>query len=236
MHPRLLRPLIAAGAAMAAGATPASADVIFPGLYRLHNHPDANARPPQYGARFDELFNATSNHDIFTLDFDHLDSQVFMTVGTNSVHIFGQAFGGRDIGNDYANDQYRGIYLIDFTYSVGLAPAPGDDDLWVASPTDHVNFGSITPPAAANAGQAPILLTDQQADGYSFRLGDEDNDAGHRGFDGISGWGWMSYLNNGQSNHIDSTDWIFIATPNIPPAGSGVLVAIGSLSLLRRRR
>lgn len=229
-------PLIAAGSGLAACAVPASADVIFPGLYRLHNHPDANARPPQYGARFDELFNATSGHDVFTLDFDNLDSQVFMTVGASTVRIFGQAFGGRDVGSDYANDQYRGIYQIDFTYSIGLAQVPGDDDLWVASPTDHVNFGTITPPAAANAGQIPINLTDQKADGYSFRLGDEDNDAGHRGFDGISGWGWMSYVNNGQSSHVDSTDWIFIATPNIPSAGSGVLMALGGLSLVRRRR
>jgi uncharacterized protein (TIGR03382 family) len=225
---------LAVGAMILSCAGTASAATILPGLYRLHNHPDGNQRPPLYGARFDELYNATSSHDVFTLDFDALQSAVYMTVnaGLTEVRIYGQAFGGRDIGSSYANDAYLGVYTFDFTYSLGVGLAPGDDDLLVGLP-DMRNTGFITTPLGDTIG----LVDKASGDGYSFRLGDENNDAGHRGFSGISGWGWLNYIRNGQVvPHVNSTDWLFTATYEVPAPGAAALVGLGGLVLTRRRR
>lgn len=233
MSLRFWAPAALAAGTMLLSAAGAWGATTLPGLYRLHNHPDGNQRPPLYGARFDELYNATSNHDVFTLDFDAMQSAAFMTVNTagNEVHIFGQAWGGRDTGTAYANDQYLGVYTFDFTYNMGVGPAGGDDDLWVPLP-DMRNFGSITTPLGHTIG-----LVDKGMDGYSFRLGDENNDAGHRGFAGISGWGWMNYIRDGRvQDHVESTDWLFTASYQIPTPGSVALIAIGGLVGLRRRK
>jgi len=225
---------IAALASLATFTAPVSADTILPGLYRLQNHPDANQTPPSYGARFDELYNATSDHDVFTLDFDDIQSAAFLTVnaGLNQIRIFGQAFGGRDIGNDYANDIYRGIYLFDFTYTFSVENTPGDDDLWVKD-ASLSNAGTLTAPASA--GGTIFNLTDQKMGDYSFRFGDEDNDAGHRNFDGLSGWGWLNYLTqDGPRDHVASTDWIFTASYIIPTPGALALFGTAGLFLIRR--
>lgn len=210
----------------------ASAAVIQNGLYRLSNHPDGAADPPPYGARFDELYDVTSGHDIFTLDFNDINSLAQMTVDTNAgtIRIFGQSFGGRDIGATYANDVYRGIYTFDFLYNIGVGQVPGDDDLRVVTP-DHRNFGTILTPLGDT-----INLTDEADSGFTFRLGDEDNDAGHRGFNGISGWGWMSYVRTSGIQHIANTDWIFTATFIIPSPGAAALLGLAGLTALRRRR
>lgn len=225
-------------AAMAAGvmllsAGAASGATLPSGLYRLNNHPDGNQRPPLYGARFDELYNATSGHDVFTLDFDDIDSAMFLTINAaqDQIRIFGQAKGGRDTGTAHANDAYLGVYFVDFTYNMGVGPAGSDDDLRVGTP-DTRNFGSIITPLGDTIG-----LTDKAMSTYSFRLGDEDNDAGHRGHNGISGWGWMNYVRaGGVQAHVNSTDWLFTATYEIPAPGSVALLGLGGLLLGRRRQ
>lgn len=222
--------LALAGGALLASAAPGA--VVLEGLYRLHNHPDGTVNPPPYGARFDELYNATSNHDVFTLDFDHVNSAVYMTVSATQIRIYGQSWGGRDTGSGYANDLYRGVYSFDFTYNIGVQVVPGDDDLWVNGP-NHANSGFITGPGSL----ATRNLVDERDNGFSFRLGDENDDQGHRGFSGISGWGWMSYVTSpGQYHHASNTDWIFTATYEIPSPGAASLAAAGLLVLARRRR
>lgn len=231
---RALAPAAMAAAVLLTSAAGVSeATPILSGLYRLHNHPDGAEANPLYGARFDELYNATSNHDVFTLDFDNIQSAMYLTVNTarTEIHIFGQAFGGRDIGTAYANDSYKGVYTLDFTYSLGVTQSPGDDDLQVNTP-DMRASGSIQTPLGHT-----IRLVDKAMDTYSFRFGDEDNDLGHRGFNGISGWGWMNYVRDGQVvPHIDSTDWLFTASYQIPAPGAGALAGIGGLLLVRRRQ
>jgi uncharacterized protein (TIGR03382 family) len=225
---------VAALAASVVAVHTAAGATILPGLYRLNNHPDGSQNPPPYGARFDELFNATSNHDVFTLDFDDVNSAAFMTINATftEIRIYGQAKGGRDIGATHAADIYNGIYTFDFTYNLGVQAVPGDDDVWVVTP-DHRNFGFITAPNALGT----INLTDEGMDGYTFRLGDENNDAGHRGFPGISGWGWMSYVrDNGSIVHINYTDWLFTATYIIPSPSSAGLLGLAALAAGRRRR
>jgi serine-aspartate repeat-containing protein C/D/E len=205
----------------------ASATLIEPGLYRLGNHPDGSARPPYYGLRLDERYNATSGHDTFTFDFEAPTSSVFMTVSATTIVISGQAYGGRDTGDVYENDQYLGLYTFNFTYSLGVAPVPGDDDVWVST-ANHANSGSITTPLGDN-----FNLVDEFMGGYSFRLGNENNDLGHRGFNGISGWGWLTY--GPPYNHVADSDWLFTATlvpaPGVVPVGA-LVVLLGA----RRRR
>ncbi len=209
-------------------ASGASAAIITEGTYRLHNHPDGSARPPLYGMRLDELFNATGDHDIFTFDFDDAVSDMKMTYDGSSIHIFGQAWGGRDIGGAYAAEATTGVYTIDFTFLLGVAPVPGDDDVWVNGP-DMSNSGSIQPPVG------PLVnLVDKRIGDYSFRLGDEDNDAGHRGHPGISGWGWMVHHPESQG-HIGASDFLFTAEL-IPAPGAAGLIGLIGLAAGRRRR
>lgn len=203
---------------------------IDPGVYTLHNHPDGSERPPLYGARFDELVNATGGHDVFTLDFDHPLSSVTLTYTGTTIHIQGVALGGRDVGGSYASDAFLGLYTIDFLYTLGVMPVMGDDDVWVNT-ANHVNSGSIVLPDASVVS----LVDERGGNGFSLRLGDEDNDAGHRGAAGISGWGWMSYA-GASVVHVESTDWLFTMTRNIPTPGSAALGLMGLAVFTRRKR
>jgi len=222
------------GAAVAAvlGGIAAHASAIIPvGLYDLENHPDGNAADPTYGLRLDELVDVNAgSKDIFTFDFNHPSSQVRLQYDGAAIRISGPAYGGLDIGSEYSPDpSLTGVYMIDFTYSVGVGVAPGDDDLIViANMAD--NTGSITTP-----GGDVIGLWDKPRDGFNFRLGNEDNDMGHRGFDGISGWGW---LNHSDPNvHVKASDWLFVLNPTIVPApASAMLAGLGFAALAPRRR
>ena len=227
----LVRAALAAGIALPALATFAAP--ISQGLYQLRNHPDGNQNPPLYGLRLDELVNATSGHDVFTFDFNHASSNMQMTYNGTTIHIFGQAYGGRDIGASYANDASLGIYLIDFTYNIGVAPVPGDDDIYV-NPGNSYNYGSITRPG----GQVISMRDGHYGNGQpDFRFGDEDNDLGHRGFAGLSGWGWL-FTNtgpNGSYVNYTSNDWLFTANL-VPGPGAAALLGLGALATGRRRR
>ncbi len=216
-----------AGLAIAAAAHGA---VIVNGTYQLRNHPDGAARPPLYGLRLDELYNATASHDIFTFNFDHAMSNMRMDVTNTTIRIYGVTMGGRDTGGSYAADAYNGLYTVDFTYSIGVGPKPSDDDRWVKyGAPDMQNSGTIMTPLGHT-----IALRDKSNGSYQFRLGDEDNDAGHRAFAGISGWGWLNHGPAG-SPHIDSSDWLFTANL-IPTPGSLALLGLGGLVAARRKR
>ncbi|MBL8875956.1 MAG: hypothetical protein JNM86_09200 [Phycisphaerae bacterium] len=221
---------VSAGIAGAFVCAVAQSALVVPGLYQLHNHPDGGARPPMYGLRLDELYNSTPNHDIFTFDFDHAMSNMKMMVTNSTIRIFGSVYGGRDTGSAYAAEARTGVYTVDFTYSVGVSPVPGDDDWWVAYGGPMMqNSGTILTPTGDL-----ISLVDKPQGNYYFRLGNEDNDAGHRGFNGISGWGWLNHGPSG-SPHVDSSDWLFTANL-IPSSGSLGLAGLAGLIGLRRKR
>lgn len=208
----------------------ATGAIISQGLYTLHNHPDGSAQPPLYGLRLDELYNATSGRDIFTFDFDDARSSMSMVVTANTVRIYGVVWGGRDTGTSYAVEPTTGLYTVDFLYDIGVVSVAGDDDLGVLQAASRQNHGTITSPT-----NDVIALVDEAMDHeYGFRLGDEDNDLGHRGFAGISGWGWLTHGPDPDA-HVASSDWIFTAT--LVPTPGAMSLAIGACVLgLRRRR
>ncbi len=210
----------------------ASASIITPGTYRLSNHPDGAVRPPLYGFRLDELVNLTGGHDVFTFDFNHAGSAMYLDYDGTGIHIYGTSFGGLDVGSAYSAT-YSGFWNIDFTYGT-VVGVPSDDDLWVTTPA-HTNSGSITfitdtninpTQVAAFVGPGSIPMVDEADAGYTFRLGNENDDLGHRGFNGISGWGWVTH---GSGPHVYSSDWLFTLNP-VPLPGGILLAALGLIS------
>jgi len=208
----------------------AAGAIISQGLYALHNHPDGNANPPAYGLKLAELYNVTADHDDFTFDFDDARSSMSMVVTANTLRIFGVVWGGRDIGTAYAVEPTTGLYSVDFLYDIGVVPVAGDDDLGVLQAASHQNHGTITTPL-----NDIIALVDEAGDhAYGFRLGDDDNDLGHRGFAGISGWGWLTHGPN-PDNHIADSDWLFTAVQVPTPGAMSLAMGAGVLALRRRR-
>lgn len=170
-----------------------------PGTYRLGNHPDGNKAAPFYGLRLDELFDATGGHDVFTFDFEADGTAMYMTYDGETIHIYGTAFGGRDIGTSY-DPNWSSEVEIDFTFT-NVKSAWNDDDLRVKHET---GAGTITWLAT---GEAIELTAYRGNKPFSFRFGDKKNDNGHRGYPGYSGWGWLTH----GDNHVHASDWLFIA-------------------------
>lgn len=202
--------------------------IIQPGLYQLHNHPAGTARQPLYGLRLDELYNVTGGHDIWTFDFDATGSEMFLDYSINGanqavIRIYGTTFGGLDVGSAY-HATHQGFFEVDFTYT-GMTLVNGDDDIHYVGPNDS-NTGSITPVDGNGDPTGPSKPLFDYSMGHSLRIGDESNDNGHRGFDGISGWGWMHYQAGG--GYIASTDWLFTIDPKpVPAPGAAALGLIG---------
>lgn len=214
--------------------------VLDNGLYRLGNHPDGSARPPLYGLRLDGLDG--SNRD-YTFDFedDANDSAdngagMFMQVNldmnnmaNSSIRIYGQVYGGRNAGSGY-DSVGVGLWQIDFTYGANLQVG-GNGRIFVSPQASADNNGFIKP-----------LFSDSLFDGSSIGLWDYITggqgetfilNTGHRGYAGISGWGWLSHGTEG--NHVDASDWLFTVNQNripvVPVPGAGLLGVIG-LSLV----
>lgn len=219
---------VGGGIAIALVAGSAHAAVLDQGIYQLHNHPDGSVAPPLYGFRADGLDGSS---DFFTLDFDHPDSDVVLVYTGTEIIISGPAYGGRDIGGSYANDAYLGVYQLEFVYNVGVGLVPGDDDVFVDAPMNS-NFGSLTLPGGAvkdlyDKNGGPSVGT--------FRFGDEDNDNGHRGFAGTSGWGWYEIA--GEENMGRTRDFLFTAEYiGIPAPATAMLLGPVAMMAGRRRR
>ena len=208
-----------------------AAQAISVGTYNMHNHPDGSAADPLYGLRLDGLLTGNTN-EIYTFDFDHTSSAMTLTYDGSSVVIDGVAYGGQDAGAAGYVAGTTAIWNIHFEYHVGLSQ-PGTDgglsDVFVDA--DFANFGSLS------SGLGSFELTDKSDNsGLSFRLGDI-NGAGHRGYDGISGFGWLRHGDDCTSEtpscaNIPYSDWLFTVTPVPVPAafwlfGSAILGLVG---------
>lgn len=227
----------------------AHAALIQPGFqYQMFNHPAAQEDPPPYGLRLDELVDVTPGHDIFTWDFEHDDSNGISLALLSIkelpnfpnrfvIDIKGTVYGGLTDGNGYANDPaHVGFWDIDFTYIVGVKKAFADDDYIVDpdAPSMLTNAGTITGPGP---GGITYLIGDVKDGEYSFRLGDENNDQGHQGFDGFSGWGWLKHGVAPPLQDIALSDWLFTLDDTAyPTPGALGLLGIAGLCGARRSR
>ena len=176
------------------------------GLYQLGNHPDGNAASPEYGLRLDGILTGNPD-DIVTFDFEHPDADVKIQVAGSQVRIFGTAFGGIDLGESY-DPHNSGLWQIDFTYN-NVEGLQGDDDVIV----DRANAGGNTGTIKQLFGdQLTFDLNDYAGNkAISFQLGNEADDQGHRGFNGISGWGWLNHSNF--DGYAAASDWLFTVNP-----------------------
>ena len=221
--------------AVASAFVATNANAITTGTYVLSNHPAGGVAPPLYGLRLDGLLGDPAKE--YTFDFDHASSNMTLVWNGSTIVIDGQAFGGEDTGAGYGAGT-TDVWDIHFEYTVGISTPGGEggvDDLVVIS--DNINFGTIS---STTSGFGSFSLEDEAGDGgLAFQLGDEAG-AGHRGFAGISGWGWMNHGVDCEANdcsHVVASDWLFTASPVPVPAavwlfGSGLLGLVG---VARRR-
>lgn len=205
------------------------AHAVMVGTYSLHNHPDGSIAPPAYGLRLDGLLGDPSKE--YTFDFNHASSSMFLTWDGSKIVIDGVAYGGEDTGSGYGAGT-TDVWSIHFEYDVGVSQVAngGVDDLVVNS--DNANFGTIS------SGFGSWELEDQSnGAGLAFQFGDE-NGGGHRGYSGLSGWGWLNHGTNcinGDCDHIYASDWLFTATKVSLPSTVGLL-GIGLVGLVLHRR
>ncbi|MCA9296606.1 MAG: hypothetical protein KC983_08810, partial [Phycisphaerales bacterium] len=185
-----------------------------PGIYALRNHPDNHLTPPEYGMRLDELFDVNpATLDVFSFDFEADGAAMFLEYDGSSIHIFGTAFGGLDIGNVY-DPAFSSFVEIDFTYS-DVQVVPGDDDLYVVTPSGS-DSGTVT---WLDTNEVFNIVSQSIPAGFTFRFGNEDDDLGHRGFDGLSGWGWVRLPN--PTHLLVVQDWLFTAVGTCPDFPTG---------------
>lgn len=209
------------------------------GSYTLDNHPDGNQAPPNYGLRLDGLLGGSS---VLTFDVTNrgMGNGLALSYTSSGIHISGSIWGGVDTGSSWSNPQ---LWTFNFNYSM-ISTATGDDDAWAhntdtSTSSTIFGLGTITQVSTGTVWD----LRDQSMGDYSFRFGDEDNDLGHRGFPGISGWGWLDFRLHGSNDpwqHVGSDDFLF--TAQIPEGtwygAEPIIAALGLLgfaAFFRRR-
>lgn len=209
---------------------------ISQGTYILSNHPDGNAGAPGYGLRLDGFLTGVGS-EIYTFDFDHASSAVTLVYDGTSIIIDGVAFGGQDVGSEYGAGT-TALWDIHFEYLVGVTQPGGEgglDDVVVDA--DYQNFGTIS----SDLGDFELSDKARPSDIGSFFFGDE-NGEGHRGFDGISGWGWLRHgadcTTGLDCENIRASDWLFTATPvtQVPVPAAAWLFGSALLGLLGIKR
>ena len=137
---------------------------------------------------------------------------------------------GRIENHAYVDPQ---VWEIDFLYVKMIL----DGKRLVSDPSSAANTGTITPTGAVSPSGGgfpaafPIDLVDYFGD-HSFTFALEGN---HRGFDGVSGFGWVNHSGAGLNNHVAASDWLFTVIPE-PRTDALLLVGLAAVILARRLR
>lgn len=186
--------------------------------YILCNHPGGSERPPNYGLRLDGLVSG-KERDIYTFDFEYQDkkgkqAKVWLDhKSTGEIHIHGLVYGGQ-VNNHRYKEGTTDYWDIDFTYK---AVGQKTNDAYVTEKhPEHgkhqigVGQGTITSKSGKLGAYELVDFFGKPSKGYSFQFGD---DTEHRGYEGISGWGWLNHSNSpkGIYQHMGVCDWIFTA-------------------------
>ena len=194
-------------------------------------------QPMDYG-----WMDCSDGSSVLTFDVTNrgMGNGLNLTYTSSGIHISGSIWGGVDTGSSWSNPQ---LWTFDFTYST-ISTVVGDDDAWAHNTDTSFNsvifgLGTITQVSTGTVWD----LRDQSMGDYSFRFGDEDDDLGHRGFPGISGWGWLDFRLHGSNDpwqHVGSDDFLF--TAQIPEGtwygAEPIIAALGLLgfaAFFRRR-
>ncbi|NEO38632.1 MAG: hypothetical protein F6J90_20765 [Moorea sp. SIOASIH] len=187
--------------------------ILKDGTYQLSNHPDGtsfgNWNP--HGLILTGLFEKGiyQTGDIAVFNFDHPDTNMQMSINGDEIRIFGTAFGHLDVDGNFNNyDDQPGLWQIDFTYN-NADHVSDDDDLSVDAQFAGSNTGIIK---QLYGDQREFELTDEAgSNSFSFQVGNKTDNQGHRGVDGISGWGWLNHSNADQ--YVYHSDWLFTVDP-----------------------
>ncbi len=152
---------------------------IDPGIYRLSNHSSTEAEPLPYGLRFTEMM------DVYNFSFDEPGADVFLDYDGVDIRIHGKVWGGVEVGGSYNAPKF---WEMDLYYNNQIAAAAGDDDLIVQAGAGH------TATVTRMSDSLEVTLSDYEGGvEYVLRLGDDDDDLGFEGVEGLSGWGWLHH-------------------------------------------
>ena len=210
-------------------------DLMVPGFYELNDHPDGMLAEPFYGLRLDGLGGDPSRE--FTFSFDEGGADMFLELKAvdseiYSVRIFGWAYGGEVENNAYVDPI---LWAIDFTYDAVVEMG----DRLVSNTFDQAT-GTIMAKEDGRdftMGQSFDLREFVDSpDKKTFFIG-----TGHRGVDGLSGWGWLNHSGTSIDEHVYDSDWLFVVgdmtDPKMVPEPAVVtLLVLGLGGLLARRR